>query len=178
MPEIEVKGKKLALDEDGFLQDWEEWDVQRFAELSDRMIEDFGVKIVLIWGPGEEDRVREIQGIMKQKPLIAPKTNIREMAELCKRSKMVICNEGGPLHIAASQGGKTISIFGPVDEKVYGAYPPGPNNVIIKSDVPCRPCYKGFRLPECRNRQCMEDISVQDVFRVVENTLRGVERLD
>lgn len=26
MPEIEVKGKKLVLDEDGFLQDWEQWD--------------------------------------------------------------------------------------------------------------------------------------------------------
>ena len=26
MPELEVKGKKLTLDEDGFLQDWEEWD--------------------------------------------------------------------------------------------------------------------------------------------------------
>ncbi|MEM3391517.1 MAG: TusE/DsrC/DsvC family sulfur relay protein, partial [Archaeoglobaceae archaeon] len=26
MPELEVKGKKLRLDEDGFLQDWEEWD--------------------------------------------------------------------------------------------------------------------------------------------------------
>ncbi|AGK62244.1 Dissimilatory sulfite reductase (desulfoviridin), gamma subunit [Archaeoglobus sulfaticallidus PM70-1] len=26
MPEIEVKGRKLLLDEDGFLQDWEEWD--------------------------------------------------------------------------------------------------------------------------------------------------------
>ncbi len=26
MPELEVKGKKLKLDEDGFLQDWEEWD--------------------------------------------------------------------------------------------------------------------------------------------------------
>ncbi|MEM1578949.1 MAG: TusE/DsrC/DsvC family sulfur relay protein [Archaeoglobaceae archaeon] len=26
MPELEVKGKKLRLDEDGFLQDWEQWD--------------------------------------------------------------------------------------------------------------------------------------------------------
>jgi len=26
MPDLEVKGKKLRLDEDGFLQDWEEWD--------------------------------------------------------------------------------------------------------------------------------------------------------
>lgn len=26
MPTLEVKGKELTLDEDGFLQDWEEWD--------------------------------------------------------------------------------------------------------------------------------------------------------
>ncbi len=31
MPELEVEGKKLKLDEDGFLQDWEEWN-EKVAE--------------------------------------------------------------------------------------------------------------------------------------------------
>ncbi|MFP3909061.1 MAG: TusE/DsrC/DsvC family sulfur relay protein [Halobacteriota archaeon] len=35
MPEIEVKGQKLPLDEDGFLQDWEQWDEDVAQALAD-----------------------------------------------------------------------------------------------------------------------------------------------
>ncbi|KKR29874.1 MAG: Glycosyl transferase family 9 [Candidatus Gottesmanbacteria bacterium GW2011_GWC2_39_8] len=139
-------------------QDRRRWPVKKFAELADKVIEKFNARIILIWGPGEEKLVQEIAILMKQKPLITPATKIREMAELCKRCKLVICSEGGPLHIANSHDVKTISIFGPVDEKVYGPYPLGENNIVVTSDVDCRPCYKKFKLPECSNRKCLEDI--------------------
>jgi len=141
-------------------QDRRRWGVKKFAGLADKIIEKFNTKVVLIWGPGEENLVKEITSLMKQKPLIAPATKIREMAELCARCKLVICSEGGPLHIANSQGVKTISIFGPVDEKVYGPYPKNEKNVVITSDADCRPCYKKFKLPECSNKKCLEAISV------------------
>lgn len=142
-------------------QDRRRWGAKKFAELADKI----NAKVVLIWGPGEEDLVREIASLMKQKPLIAPATKIREMAELCKRCKLVICSEGGPLHIANSQGVKTVSIFGPVDEKAYGPYPKSEKSAIVTSNVPCRPCYKKFKLPECDNKKCLEDISVDEVFK-------------
>ena len=105
--------------------------------------------------------------INKQKPLITPATKIREMAALCKRCELVICSEGGPLHIAASQGVRTISIFGPVDEKAYGPYPKTEKNIVITSDADCRPCYKKFKLPECEHKKCLENISVEEVFGAV-----------
>ncbi|MDP2922108.1 MAG: glycosyltransferase family 9 protein [Candidatus Omnitrophota bacterium] len=148
-------------------QDRRRWGVKKFSELADKIIEKFNAKVVLIWGPGEEKIVQEIASLMKQKPLIAPATKIREMAELCKRCKLVICSEGGPLHIANSQDVKTISIFGPVDEKAYGPYPKGEKNIIVTSIVDCRPCYKKFKLPDCEHKKCLEDISVEEVFGVV-----------
>ena len=144
-------------------QDRRRWPAKKFAELADKI----NAKIVLIWGPGEESLVKEIASLMKQKPLIAPATKIREMAELCKRCELVICSEGGPLHIANSQGVKTISIFGPVDEKVYGPYPKSEKNIVITSDVSCRPCYKKFKLPDCEHKKCLEDISVDEVFKTI-----------
>ncbi len=142
------------------------WPAKKFAELADKI----NAKIVLIWGPGEENLVQEIASLMKQRPLIAPATKIREMAELCKRCKLVICSEGGPLHIANSQGVKTISIFGPVDEKAYGPYPKTEKNIVITSDADCRPCYKKFKLPECEHKKCLEDISVEEVFGVAKRS--------
>lgn len=150
-------------------QDRRRWPAKRFAELADRIARDFKAKIVLIWGPGEEELVREIAGLMKEFKLVAPATSIRQMAALCKCCKVVICSEGGPLHIASSQKVRTISIFGPVDEKVYGPYPPGERNVVVSSGAECRPCYKRFRLPECNTKVCLEDVSVNDMFEAFRN---------
>ena len=150
-------------------QDRRRWPAERFAKLADRITKEFKAKIILICGPGEEELVREIAGFMREGKLAAPKTSIREMAALCKRCSIVICSEGGPLHIASSQKARTISIFGPVDEKVYGPYPPGERNVVIPSVAECRPCYKRFRLPECNTKVCLDDISVSSVFEVFRN---------
>jgi ADP-heptose:LPS heptosyltransferase len=144
-------------------QDRRRWPAKKFAELADKI----NAKIVLIWGPGEESLIKEIVSLMKQKPLIAPTTKIREMAELCKRCKLVICSEGGPLHIASSQGVKTISIFGSVDDKIYGPYPASEKSVVITSKVECRPCYKKFKLPECDSRKCLESITVDEVLKEI-----------
>ncbi|MDP2921158.1 MAG: glycosyltransferase family 9 protein [Candidatus Omnitrophota bacterium] len=148
-------------------QDRRRWGAKKFTELADKI----NAKVVLIWGPGEENLAREIASLMKKKPLTAPATKIREMAELCKRCKLVITSEGGPLHIAVSQGVNTISIFGPVDEKVYGPYPKSEKNIVITSDAECRPCYRKFKLPECANKKCLEDISVDKVL----DSLRSLE---
>ena len=152
-------------------QDRRRWPPKKFAELADKIIEKFNAKIVLIWGPGEEKLVQKIASLMKQKPLIAPATKIREMAELCKRCKLVICSEGGPLHIANSQGVKTISIFGPVDDKVYGPYPRGEKDGVVTSDADCRPCYKKFKLPECEHKKCLESISVDKLYALTMSVL-------
>ncbi|MCX5687198.1 MAG: glycosyltransferase family 9 protein [Candidatus Omnitrophica bacterium] len=148
-------------------QDRRRWSVKKFAELADKI----NAKVVLIWGPGEENLVKEITSLMKQKPLIAPFTKIREMAELCKRCKLVICSEGGPLHIASSQGVKTISIFGPVDDKVYGPYPKREKDIVVTSDADCRPCYKKFKLPECEHKKCLESISVNKLYNLTMSVL-------
>jgi len=145
-------------------QDRRRWGVKKFAELADK----FNAKVVLIWGPGEEGLVKEIASLMKRNPpLIAPVTKVREMAELCARCRLVICSEGGPLHIANSQGVRTISIFGPVDEQVYGPYPKNENNITVTSQAGCRPCYKKFKLPDCGTKKCLEAISAEEVFNIV-----------
>ncbi|MFH1782729.1 MAG: glycosyltransferase family 9 protein [Candidatus Omnitrophota bacterium] len=140
------------------------WPADKFSLLADKLIEKFNAKVVFIWGPGEEGLVEDIKNSMERKTLIAPRTTVRQMAELCKRLKLFICSEGGPLHIASSQGIKTVSIFGPVDESVYGAYPSGLANISVTKEVDCRPCYKRFKVPECSHKRCLETLSVDDVF--------------
>ena len=150
-------------------QDRRRWPAKKFAQVADKIIQRFNVKVILIWGPGEEDAVNEINVSMKQKVLAASQTTIRQMAELCRRCNLVICSEGGPLHIAMSKGLNTVSIFGPVDEKVYGPYPKKMKDIVVTSQVDCRPCYKKFKLLPCETKKCLEDISADKVFNIISN---------
>jgi glycosyltransferase involved in cell wall biosynthesis len=68
--------------------------------------------------------------------------------------------------MAVGVGAKVVSIFGPVDEKVYGPFDME-DHFIITSEVECRPCYKKFRLKNCNTYECIKDIEVDKVFDVV-----------
>ena len=101
------------------------------------------------------------------------KLNLKELAAVINESKLLICNDGGPLHMAAALGVKTVSVFGPVDEAVYGPYPPDAKHVVVKKDLPCRPCYKDFRFTGCvNNRRCLEGITVDEVYGQIKGLLQ------
>ena len=60
------------------------WSLERYAELADRLVSEMGFNILLTWGPGEEDMVREIASMMKQKSWTAPATTIAQSIGLYK----------------------------------------------------------------------------------------------
>ena len=77
------------------------------------------------------------------------------------------------MHIAVALGVKTVSVFGPVSELVYGPFPFANKHVVLKWDMACRPCYKNFRLPVCdKNRECLRSVSVDKVFQAAIALLR------
>ena len=112
---------------------------------------------------------------MRHRPVdLSGQTNLGQFVSLLARLNLVICNDGGPLHLAVSQGVKTVSIFGPVDPRVYGPYPAEPDRhrVILNEELRCRPCYHQFRLPPCPyERACLTSISVDDVLEACEAML-------
>jgi ADP-heptose:LPS heptosyltransferase len=82
----------------------------------------------------------------------------------------MIVNDGGPLHVAVAAGVQTVSIFGPVDENVYGPYPIG-SHIVIKKEIACRPCYQRFRKAVCGHISCLSQITVEDVLERIEGVL-------
>lgn len=154
-------------------QDRRRWMPERFRELAERIMERCHAKVILIWGGYEEEQLAiDISRGLHIKPLLAPKTTIMEMAALMKRCKIVVCNDSGLLHVAVSQNVPTISMFGPANENVYGPYPKSSKNIVLTSSAECRPCYNKFKLPECKTRKCLDDISVDKVFEAIEQVGR------
>jgi ADP-heptose:LPS heptosyltransferase len=108
---------------------------------------------------------------MTVKPVIAAgKTTLGQSAALMKRSRCVVMNDGGAMHVAAACGVRPIVIFGPVDERVYGPYPVD-EQTIVKKNLSCQPCYRDFCVPECRHQSCLTTLTVDEVFKTVEMSL-------
>jgi len=98
--------------------------------------------------------------------------SIEQSAALIGKCALLICNDSGILHIAVSRGVKTISIFGPVDDRVYGPYPPSGNHkAVVAEGVLCRPCYRNFRHTSCGHRACLEKINKEKVIEAAEEML-------
>ena len=71
---------------------------------------------------------------------------------------------------------KIVAIFGPVDEKIYGPYPPSPRYAVVTSSDPCRPCYKNFRHTKCGSVDCLAHIQPADVIKAIDKVMEGLAR--
>lgn len=149
------------------------WPPLRFAQLADRIIENQNAKVILLGEPGERAIADIVLAAMRNKPIdLVGRTSLGELAAVIKRVNLLVCNDGGPLHMSVALGKRTVSIFGPVDENVYGPYPPSPEHIVIKNNIPCRPCYRQFRMPFCEHdRLCLKSVSVDEVYEAARRLL-------
>lgn len=149
------------------------WSVEGFAKVCDALAERHHARIVLMGDAREAVLGERIQKLTRQMPIIAcGKTTIGDFLGLIKRCDLVITNDGGPLHMAVGVGTRTVSIFGPVDERIYGPYPDDPNHVAVaKKDLPCRPCYRKFKYNICEKKHCLKNITPTDVLNAVDEVL-------
>lgn len=147
----------------------------KFAKVADKLVEKFQAKVIIFGSKSESALCDKCQQLMQHKAINAcAKTGLMQFAALLSKCRLVITNDGGPLHVAVALGIDTVSIFGPVDERVYGPYSAKGRHIVIKKDFNCRPCYKNFRMPQCKfERRCLNDIRSDDVFLLAEKILQG-----
>jgi lipopolysaccharide heptosyltransferase II len=152
---------------------YKHWPALKYAQLADKIIYGYKAQVLLLGDDSERAIADIITSAMKNKPIDwVGKTALEEFAAAINCVDILITNDGGPLHIAVALGKKTISIFGPVDDKVYGPYPAGQKHIVIKKELSCRPCYNNFRFQGCiNNRRCLSDITVDEVFAAAKGLL-------
>jgi lipopolysaccharide heptosyltransferase II len=144
------------------------WSPENFAKLADYLVENHGAVIILVGDTSEAPLCHQVAGLMRRPCLnAAGQTTVTQFAALTRQCRLVIANDGGPLHIAVAAGAKTASIFGPVDSEVYGPYPPD-KHIVITNNIACQPCYRNFRMTDCQHRSCLRDLTLEDVIRKVE----------
>ncbi len=92
---------------------YKQWSLDLYAQTLDRIVKELGLAVIMLWGPGELDRVNYIIEHMKEDAILAIKTNFNEAAALLFRSKLFFGNDGGINHLAIAVKTPSVAIFGP-----------------------------------------------------------------
>ena len=146
------------------------WSPSGYATVADFIISERGGTVLLTGSPDEAKLAQRVADKMKQKAIIlAGKTSIRELAAVISQCSLFIFNDSSPMHIAAATNTPTIAIFGP--SKSIETAPYGKGNMVVEKDFPCRyTCDEDVCKYSIFN-ECMESITVNDVFKAVKELI-------
>jgi heptosyltransferase-2 len=146
------------------------WPPERFAAVSDMLVEKLGAQVLVPVGPGEEEVAAGIEAASTRPVLnLAPdRVGLDLLKALVKRSSLVICNDSGPRHFAAAFDVPVVTIMGPTDPRWSDTG--FQKETVIRKPVECAPCMKR-RCP--RDHRCMTLITPEEVFEEASRKLAG-----
>ncbi|WP_320170378.1 glycosyltransferase family 9 protein [Maridesulfovibrio sp.] len=86
------------------------------------------------------------------------KLKLRETCAILREAELLVTGDSGPMHLAAAVGTPVTALFGPTS-KAWGFYPSGKRDVILESEMDCRPCSLHGKNHCTKDRKCLRDLS-------------------
>ena len=136
------------------------WPISSFIQAGRDLQEHANASIFLIGDAAEaaacDDMTREFKGRAIN---LAGKLSLPQLGGVLQAMDLVIANDSGPMHMAASLGTPVLAVFGPTDRKRTG--PRGDCHRVIAGNLRCQPCFS----EHCRfqDSSCMRAVMPQDV---------------
>lgn len=145
-----------------------QWRPERFALMSDRIVEHYRAKIILVGGPDEASILGKVEKSMRFKPVLSTtELSLLEMAALFRKCRLFLGNDSAPGHIAAAVDCPTVSLFGPTFPHMWRPY--NRRGEVLFKNVPCCGCMQlACDRPE---ENCMELIGTDEVWNCVQKVL-------
>lgn len=146
------------------------WLPGRFAEVCDRLQEEFGLRPVIAGAPREVTLMRTVAGLARREVVCCaePGTTLGSLKPLVRGATLLVCNDTGPRHYGAAFGVPTVTIFGPTHQAWTDTDYAG--EIKIQVPVECGPC----QLAECpADLRCMTGVTVGLVMDRIRELLSG-----
>jgi heptosyltransferase I len=140
---------------------YKRWNIKQYGALINKINNQIGCHTLILWGPGEKEEAEYLRQISGNGAILSCPTNVSQLFALMKKVDMYIGGDTGVMHLAVFAGTPVVAIFGPTDVSINAPY--GRNNVIVRKELPCSPC----KNKKCRDRKCVESITVDEVFKAV-----------
>lgn len=139
--------RPLVIVHPGARQKLRRWGLEKFAAVAD-YVAGLGADVLVV--ADEEGYGKDLKA---GSPVRFFSGDLRELMSVLACADLLICNDSGPMHIAAALGTPVIAVFGPQRKLWYGPYGPG-HRVVMQDEMPCRPCFDSciFSEPVCLTR--------------------------
>lgn len=142
------------------------WSPERFAALGDRLAQELDARIIVVGSGGERDLAEAICTRMSYAPLdMVGKTTVLQLGALLKKCDLLVSGDTGPMHMATAVGTPVVALFGAIEPARTGPVGNG-HRVIQHKEIECVPC-NAKRCANPRYLECMEKITVEEVFNVI-----------
>ena len=150
------------------------WPAERFGELAAKLERTMQAPICLTGS--EADREAEARALSAAGSLpgvrsLVGRTSLPQLVALCRRARLFIGCDTGPMHIAAALGTPVLALFGPADPRRTGPF--GDAHQVLRVPPACAPCNR--RTCNQSRHACMEDITVELVATAAQE-LAATER--
>ena len=124
------------------------WPEPYFATIVERLRRHFDFHLLLI--PDPDGYGADLAGICDS---VLPPVTVDELVDVLGRVDLILCNDSGPGHLAASCGRPALPIFGPTDPDWFRPWG-DIQQIIIRDICPWRPCfdYCKFDRPYCMTK--------------------------
>ncbi len=151
------------------------WLPERFLELGWQLQQRQHAQIILIGSAAERALATEIaSGLQPLRTVnLAGQTSLPQLLALLGGCDLAICNDSGPMHLAAALGTPVVALFGPTNYlETFPLLPPSsPANqvdLVRAEGIECSPC----KLRECPiDHRCMTSLTTAMVLAAAENML-------
>jgi len=137
------------------------WHPQRFAEVADRCVREFGAVTAVTGAPKERGILDQVLQAAKEPMLDLPGlgVDLTLLKSVVGRSSLMITNDTGPRHMATAMKVPVVTVFGPTDPAWTHTGFEAERQVMVP--VFCGPCQK----KKCPlDHRCMTLIEPQMVF--------------
>ncbi len=144
------------------------WPKERFLGVINSLIKEKKVNVVVFSGPNEKDLINFLlkNSTYSDSIITGPCDDILTGAALMKNCCVVLSNDTGPMHLAASLGVPVVAIFGSTDPVWTG--PLGEQNTVFYKSLECSPCFKRDCFLDNDKYKCLNLISETEVLEAIE----------
>ena len=153
-----------------------QWRSDGFRKVGLYFLQKKGIKVYISCGPEEEELVAPVRNGPEGELPLLPRTSLSKTAALFKKSKLVVTNDGGSMHLAVAVGTPTVTIYGPSRPIDWNPSlsrwnkPPIHHIAVNASHVPCLGCM----LKVCPiGLRCMNELMEETVIEAAEKLLNG-----
>jgi ADP-heptose:LPS heptosyltransferase len=152
------------------------WPREYYIRLARMILSEYQNVVILLTGATEEapDLDAFAETVQNERCVnFAGRTTIAELPALYAESAFMLTNDSGPAHFASVTNMPTFVLFGPETPKAYG---PLGNATVIYAGLACSPCVSAanHRKSPCNNNRCLQVITPEDVFRILEPSLKDI----